>query len=381
MQVAIAGGLKKIGETQYGKIDSFPLVFSTFLPLEIKNLENKWIKIDSESINKIIKLTSELSQGAVGMLEGATLPNEAMQKSEEFQKEITEKIKNILENRQFYLVDKQFSDEEINSNKAYHYKVSLNPEETAKIMTEVVKAVEESMLKEFGTAAYYPDNAKIQSGINEFLNKINGVSAEIWIGKKDGYIYKIKLDKEIDLAKLAEIAGQNNYSTSAGKSSVKLNIDINYSKFNQPVVIEAPVKSTPIEEVLIPLIEASIKDSAIESNLSYITSQMYNYFYQKKTYYGITCKNSTINSYCAEIKKITGKDPIIRGSKNYYCAYSELFSEENDKTKYYCVSNSYPTTSESNTNPRAEGLLRWQNIYLPSFFYAHGPDILESRFS
>jgi hypothetical protein len=357
MEVSISGGLKKIGEAQYGKIDSFPAIFSMFLPSsvmgELGKLENKWIKVDSESINKMM----QASAGVNG-----TINNEVTQKSEELQKEIKDKVLSIFKNNQLYLVDKQFPDEKINDSKVYHYQASLNQDGFAKAITEILKAIEEAGSQASGATISYVKPEGTQVMIKEALNKVGAISADIWIGKKDNYVYRIKLDKEIDVAKL--FAGAD-YGTLLNGANVKLSVDINCSKFNQPVSIQAPQDATPIEGILVPLIEMSIKDSAVETNLSYIDSQIYSYFFQKKTYYGITCKNLMVSPYCAEIKKIIGKDPIIRASKNYYCAYSELFSKENGKVKYICSGN-YENRSYTGTiNPGLKGYCDGKTFMCP----------------
>ncbi len=237
VQIALAGNFKKIGDTQYLKINSFPLVFSAFLPPQIKTLENKWIKIDLESYKKIIEVIQSLGSSV-----RVVVPlDEIANKSKDFQKELGEKIKNILKDKQLYSIEKEFPDEKIEGEKAYHYKVSLKPAETAEVVAETIKTVEEEMLKAFGTGPAYPDSAEIKKKVEEAFNKIGAVSAEIWIGKKDFLPYKIFGSLTIK---------EPNKSKPAGNFTIALM----FKNYDKPVQIDVPAPVKTLEEILISLL-------------------------------------------------------------------------------------------------------------------------------
>ena len=76
--------------------------------------------------------------------------------------------------------------------------------------------------------------------IDELFESVGEISAEIWIGKKDKFIYKIKAEKEIDLNKFK---GET-------KGIIIGKLDIEFSNFDQPVEIKAPESFKSLEEIL-----------------------------------------------------------------------------------------------------------------------------------
>jgi len=239
---ALGAEYRMIGKVSYLKLTTLPpLPFLEMVEetgIDFSKIKNQWIKIDQESVQNLIK---EIEPSRAAMI-----PEEPTK----IQKEFQEKIKKILAGRKIYLIEKELPDEKIGENLAYHYRIVLNQEEVKKLIPEIWKVMEEIMLKETGMAPTINEK-EFQKKFDEFFEKIGKISGEIWIGKKDGYIYKIKFDKEIDLAQLVKTGN----SPSSYKALIKLNLEANYSKFGETLEIKPPAEFKVIEDVLIPLIK------------------------------------------------------------------------------------------------------------------------------
>jgi len=230
--VALTGETKNIGEDFYLKLTSLPSLpseltsFLQIMGINFEELKNQWIKIDSKSFQE---------------------------KQTEVQQEIIEKIKRLIPNKKFYFVKKELPDKKIGDIKTYHYLVALDKKEFKALTLEVAQIyidtvfekIRETFPKEFRPSLEETEKEKqsalseMEKSINEFFVKIGDLEGEIWIGKKDYLLYKIKGEKEIDLSKFKE--------SIQGKISIKLNID--FSNFNQSLQIEAPKEYKNLEEI------------------------------------------------------------------------------------------------------------------------------------
>lgn len=248
MQFSLTGESKTIGKDSYLKLKTFPASpfiapFLSQIGIDISELENQWIKVDQESMNNLLKslgapLTPELEQET--------------KKSEEKQKEMVQKLQALLKNKKLYVVKKEFPDEKIKNTKTYHYLVALNKEEIKKLIPELLKEVIGMGVfpKPPTEAEWQKFEKEFPAKFDEFFRKIGDIEGQIWIGKKDLYLYKIEGEKEIDLAKIDP--------ATAGKITV--NFDMDFSNFNQPVKIEAPTNFKTLEEIIAAIIDERIKD-------------------------------------------------------------------------------------------------------------------------
>lgn len=207
MEFSMAGEVKTISQDFYFKLNTFPVL--AFLPqisgIDYTQLKNQWIKIDTVS-------------------------------KEEIDPEITKQIAGLFKNKKFYSVTREFSDEKMDNQKTYHYILTLNKEEIKKVVSEFL----DTFIKPEQLAEVNVNKEELLSKISDFLEKMGEVSSDIWIGKKDLYLYQIKGEKEIDLSEFME-AGQ----------TLKVNVKIESSFFNfdKPVIIEAPTDFKKLEEI------------------------------------------------------------------------------------------------------------------------------------
>ncbi len=80
---------------------------------------------------------------------------------------------------------------------------------------------------------------KLQGEIDNFFEKVGEVTGEVWIGKRDKFLYKFSGEKNLDLSQFTE--------EKKGTVIGKLNID--FSNFNQPITVEPPQEFKSIEEI------------------------------------------------------------------------------------------------------------------------------------
>ena len=228
MQTSLGFKQKTIGQSSYIKLTTVPAqVLGPVLQglgIDINQLRNTWIKIDEDSLKNF--LGPEFSQKI----------EEEQEKSKEKQVMMVEKLKKLVENKKLYLVKEELSDAKVGEIKTYHYIVALNKEEIKSIVPELLKIFGE----EEGAQSLAGENLqKLQGEIDNFFEKIGELSGEVWIGKRDKFLYRLSGDKNFDISQFAK--GKK------GAVIVKLNID--FSNFNQPIVIEPPPEFKSIEEI------------------------------------------------------------------------------------------------------------------------------------
>jgi hypothetical protein len=89
------------------------------------------------------------------------------------------------------------------------------------------------------------DQQEISDGIDELFEKTGGIDFEIWIGKKDKLIYKVAGQKSFDLSAMEQ----------GEEGTLSLDLNMSFSKFNEPVEIIVPDDSQSIIQMLMPLIQ------------------------------------------------------------------------------------------------------------------------------
>jgi len=325
---------KQIGNTYYLRLVTVPAgpmveQFLSLLDINLQDLKNQWIKIDNKSFEELL---------------GEEKYKEFLEKQNqerEEQKIMTEKINKIMENRKFYTIKKELPDEKISKTNVYHYLVALDNEETKKVILEIIDEIskndffkdqifDEGENKEF-------NKEEIVNDLNEFFAKAGEFSADLWIGKKDYYLYRIKGEKTLDLNKF--IANR--------KGQISFGININFSNFDKPVEIKAPEQYKDLGEILGKVVEnLKVKENAAkDSRIIYDMVQIKNIarmvYNQKKSYKDL-CSNFRVNKNDPvygnqlklieeDIQKTQSKYPFIflcLSANQSYCVQTDLFSEE-----------------------------------------------------
>lgn len=231
------------GDEFYFKIDTLPLlpylspVFE-MIGLDIDEIKGRWIKIDQESMLEAMKISLPESEWEQAGKELEELFGRQRRMSDEFQK----KTKALL----FQVKDKLFSvkeelkDEKIAGQPVYHYRVVLEKEGLEELLFGFLAALQD--LGEVPDEEFKEAERDLEQGLEEFLQAIGEIEAELWIGKSDFYLYRIKWEKEIDLADFPEA------ESAEGKVIIRTEIDC--SGFDQPLKIEVPDDFIGFEEIL-----------------------------------------------------------------------------------------------------------------------------------
>lgn len=238
MELSAAGDIVEIGEVVYLKLADVPAIPDldltlALLGINLKEFKNQWIRINEESLKKTFGEEYE--------------PVEVEEKLESLMRGVGD----LLKDKTLFKVEKELPDEEIEGKKFYHYAVSLDKGAFKSFLTETLRlglkyAPEEEKEKagvsEEITDKFLDDFSKVWE---EFLQKIeetNGITVEVWIGKRDKLPYKIKFEKEIDITQLTE--------KEEGMIAIKFNAD--FLGFDQPVKIEAPQNFKTLDEFIKP---------------------------------------------------------------------------------------------------------------------------------
>lgn len=240
ISVPLSGEATIIGEEIYFKLDALPLALFQFFKMSgadvfnnpyIDGLENifkgiigKWIRISPKDTGINFSINTRK------------------------QKELSEAINNIIAKYPAFKAKKQFADKEISGNKTYHYLLALDKENLKKLLPEILETIKNSGM--FPMAEKNPsDKGEIEEAMKELddlLNKTGEITTEIWIGKNDYYIYKIKGEKTIDVSAISD--GRE-------KGVIKIGWDALASDFNQPIEIKAPENSIGIVELIYSIVE------------------------------------------------------------------------------------------------------------------------------
>ncbi len=133
------------------------------------------------------------------------------------------------------------------------------------------------------------------------------------------------------------------------------------------IVFESPKKRTRVKFILVAilallsiLITSFISimrhkeqaDIEIMWVMSRIEDEIGFHYSVEGSYDEINCAYPTISHHCDTIRKITGREPIIHSSQNFYCGYVKL-----SLNRYYCMynKNSYITSINPGTSGYCDG--------------------------
>jgi len=259
-----------IGQTFYLNITSIPGIPAetkeelAAMGLDFNQLVNQWIKIDEESLKAFYE--------AMGMdsadVEKAFGQNE---KYQEMGEELSKELMVLMEKRTPDLLSVEaLSDTEIEGVDVYHYKAVLDKEGVKTVIPEVIEIFEEPLFaileEQYGITITedmkkeWEDSkeeklAELDEGIDELFEKTGEVSAELWIGKEDYYLYKIKSEKAIDFGEFESVEPM----------IISFGLDLNFSNFNQPMTIDAPLEYKGFDEIFLPIIEMMMLQSMMMS--------------------------------------------------------------------------------------------------------------------
>lgn len=202
---------RTIGDSAYFKVTEIP---APALPTEqARGLKNQWVKAELK-------------------------PEQAEQK-----KKVMKEIQELFDIKKLVEVEQELADQQLNQSQCYHYLVRLNQEELKEVLVELL----ESMASEFSPTELTEQQrqqmrGEMEEDLDEFFNKVGPIEGEIWIGKKNFFLRRIKTKKEITADQWKEIK----------QGKLVFDLEMTFSNFNQPVEIKVPEGAKPLKEILGP---------------------------------------------------------------------------------------------------------------------------------
>lgn len=238
---SLAGENKVIASDSYFKITTPPApdfsekIIET-LGIDFNQIKDQWIKFDEESFLKAVS-GNDADQEVI---------NQQIKDRREAKVAAIKKIEELFGN---YTIKRSLPDEEIEGVKFNGYLILLNKEEVKEALPELLGF----------TGQFLGPEGILNLGIledllprmDEFFEISEGFPVEIWIGQKDNYIYKIKLDQEIDLARFTKPL-KSGETPDVVPGKVHLRIETNFSDFNKPVKIEEPKETRDLQDIIPP---------------------------------------------------------------------------------------------------------------------------------
>jgi hypothetical protein len=238
-QYNLRGETMTIGKDSYLKLTTVPFVPSDYsmllaiFSIDLLELKNQWIKFDKQGLKQIAG-------------EEYSTETEEKQSLEEKEKadKIFKEIIDLSKNRKFFKIE-QKQDEKINNKTTYHYIAILDKEEVKLLFPEITQIIikhtdeSESPIEFFDKEKMESEAQKFSDDVDEFFAKTGDFFADIWIGKKDKLLYKVKFEKEIKEDQFEEVE----------QGEITIKMDMNFSNFNQPAEINPPENFKTLDEI------------------------------------------------------------------------------------------------------------------------------------
>ncbi|MCK5413199.1 MAG: hypothetical protein KAI57_02370 [Candidatus Pacebacteria bacterium] len=169
-------------------------------------------------------------------------------------------IKDIYEKYSFFKFKDDLGDEKLRDIDVYHYSVEADSNELVDFYidlyrTQGILAKEKEEMSSDNSStekleemvSKFEENYKYRDIIKDFVKQ---AEIEMWIGKNDNLIYKIKINLEMDEDFLKEMerrmdeieddSDDNSMNSSEEAIFYSINVELNMSEFNQSLVIEKP---------------------------------------------------------------------------------------------------------------------------------------------
>lgn len=186
----------------------------------LKFIENQWISIDQQAI---------LSQLGIDP--------ETIAESQQETELNREKILALFALYNPITVSQSFSKEEIGGRETYRYRYHIDKERLIQLFVALDQAAA------IGPSEIAPDAA---ANLRNILEKVEFQEADIFIGVEDKFLYKFT-------AGLRWLDNDQN-----------VRLSLSFGSYNQPLVVEAPESSLPLEEIIGMIFGASLNLDGFE---------------------------------------------------------------------------------------------------------------------
>ncbi len=251
-------------ETAYFKINDYNLgmEMGTILGPQIESYKGKWYFLSMDEMQKYFE-----SFGNIAPMNAGT-----MKPYDE------SKIMEIISKYEVLKFESDLGDEKINEIEVYHYKAKLDGMAIIYMYMDIMKEVVSGYGKgEITSEEFEAELVKLKKDIEENYQDIinegfQKADIEMWIGKEDGYVYRIIAKGGLDEKYINKLLKTMTRSSSDSnddqniKANLDFNMDLSYSNFNQPMGIEKPEGAENLGDILKSLISGLMGSMAQDSD-------------------------------------------------------------------------------------------------------------------
>ena len=330
--------VKKIGKQVYFRVNSKTIGEETNF-----SLNDKWIDFNLDTVVEDLgSVYEDFREESMSYYSedfySYYQENQEIEKQEISQEKVEECKEKFLDGfisqvigKKIYEVKEELPDEKINGQETYHYLLTLKKDEIKRLAADVVSEVifkyleecvidflpdEAAMVKYYLPAGSAAANIQVQNYIESFFEKTKGIDFEVWIGKKDKYLYKASFKKDLDLVDYYNNQELNKKWRKFLEADLSILIEFNLSDFNKPLDFDAPGDSIKLKDfirqtVLDSLLSArgKARDARRQSDIRQISLAMEMYYDKDSKYFKSAAIPSAIGTYLDPIPKEPGSSP------------------------------------------------------------------------
>jgi hypothetical protein len=226
IEMLFGGDVRLIGDIIYFKAGPIPFAITNQLYQMGANAQdwvNKWFHLDLKEIRTLFGLAAFKEAKA---------------------EEMREAIETLSSKYPVFKFKKKLASEKIEGNLAYHYLFAVDKENLKPFLvglSEITREYNFLGLPIRTTEMTEEEKNELFQSIDERFAEIGEVCFDIWISKKDCLLHKI--------------AGSQSFNGSEQEGAADVGWEILFSKFDEPIEINAPESSTNIMETLTPLFQ------------------------------------------------------------------------------------------------------------------------------
>lgn len=335
------------GKTVYYKLGGLPFPLSMLLAQLSAEFTGQWWKLDLEKLQEMQKEIAK-NQGA----EMPGLPDIAA--NQEKAEKIASGLREIAQKHDLITVDERLPDELLQDAQCYHYKVNLNKSSLSAFVQDFYNLVSREMEVENPMImSGFADDPEFKQKIDKLSQAFKTASGEVWIDKKSFYLYKSKIDLDLDPSGI-EIDGE---TMADGALSVTVQGQAEYEKINQAVDIRMPDESKDLNAFLEEKLKEErlkARDSKVISDVKQLQTALEMYYTEYGSYPETIQDNDNFFDYISEIPN----HPGITGGE---CQGQESYVYESDDqgefyTLEYCLAKGNSATQPGDNTATPYGI-------------------------
>lgn len=235
----------------YYKLNDYDLgIIGMMIGPQISQYKGKWYMLDMEKMKKSAGADNSMLYNSFGM-----------------NNYDVNKIKKIYERYELMKFQKDLDNTKLGAIDVYHYQLKIDGIALANFYMDLLKETQPKDNNEISKKDFEEILKEIKTGIEKHKNLIdkiaNNINIEVWIGKNDRLIYKVKIDGKFDkkflemieeeiIAKEKDLGPEmleDRLSKSIDEANIDFDMYFNMSDFNKPVGIEEPKEAESLLKV------------------------------------------------------------------------------------------------------------------------------------